>query len=108
MRHDCLSPGSPGDGKTQAGIHDRPVVVTNFYPIQWLATELVGEHAEVVSLTPAGTEPHDAALYANRQRALGRADVVLYLGADFQPDIQRAVAQLDPSVITKDLLTAPD
>jgi zinc transport system substrate-binding protein len=103
----ACSSSSTGDGKTRAGGHDRPVIVTSFYPIQWLATELVGDHAEVVSLTPAGTEPHDVALDADGQKALGRADVVLYLGADFQPDIQRAITQLRPGVIAKDLLTAP-
>ncbi len=89
---------------TNAG---RPVIVTNFYPIQWLASQLVGDDAEVISLTPAGTEPHDLALDANGQKDLNQADVVLYLGADFQPDIQRAVAQLGSSVTTEDLLTAP-
>ena len=86
---------------------ERPVVVTNFYPIQWLASELVGDDAEVVSLTPEGTEPHDLALDANGQMELGQASVVLYLGADFQPDVQRAVGELGPSVTTEDLLTAP-
>lgn len=85
----------------------KPVIVTNFYPVQWLAMALTGGDAEVVSLTPEGTEPHDLAVDANGQKALGRADVVLYLGADFQPDVQRAVAQLGPDVTTLDLLTAP-
>lgn len=103
----ACSSGSAGDGKPQAGSHDRPLIVTSFYPIQWLATELVGDHAEVVSLTPLGTEPHDVALDANGHKALRRADVVLYLGDDFQPDIQRAVAQLGRGVIAQDLLAAP-
>jgi len=86
---------------------ERPVVVTNFYPVQWLASQLVGDDADVVSLTPEGTEPHDLAVDANGQQELARADVVLYLGADFQPDVQRAVGELDPSVTTEDLLTSP-
>jgi len=85
----------------------RPVIVTNFYPIQWLASQLVGDDAEVISLTPEGTEPHDLAVDANGQKELSQANVVLYLGADFQPDVQRAVGQLGPSVTTDDLLTAP-
>ncbi|BDX33470.1 zinc ABC transporter substrate-binding protein [Mycobacterium antarcticum] len=93
--------------KGQTPSAGRPVVVTNFYPIQWLASALVGDDAEVVSLTPEGTEPHDLALDANGQKELGQANVVLYLGADFQPDVQRAIGELDPSVTTEDLLTAP-
>ncbi|MGV0807419.1 metal ABC transporter substrate-binding protein [Mycolicibacterium setense] len=102
----CSSDGSTGRDSA-APQQDKPVIVTNFYPIQWLATELTGDEAEVVSLTPEGTEPHDLAVDANGQKALGSADVVLYLGADFQPDVQRAVAGLGPDVTTMDLLTAP-
>lgn len=86
---------------------DRQVIVTNFYPVQWLASELVGDQADVLSLTPEGTEPHDLAVDANAQKDLGRADVVLYLGADFQPDVQRAVGELGEEVTTVDLLEAP-
>lgn len=84
-----------------------PVIVTNFYPVQWLASQLVGDRAEVISLTPPGTEPHDLALTADALKALGRADVVLYLGDDFQPDVERAVGDLDGSTAAVDLLGAP-
>ena len=103
----ACSSGTTDVGDRREPATDRPVVVTNFYPIQWLATELVGDHAEVVSLTPEGTEPHDLALDADAQKDLGSADVVLYLGADFQPDVQRAIGQLGQTVTTEDLLTAP-
>ncbi|BDY32250.1 metal ABC transporter solute-binding protein, Zn/Mn family [Mycolicibacterium mageritense] len=103
----ACSPNRPTAVPSSASQPDRPVIVTNFYPVWWLATQLVGAAAEVVSLTPEGTEPHDLAVDANGQKALGAADVVLYLGADFQPDVQRAVTQLRSQVIAVDLLTAP-
>lgn len=103
----ACSPGPGSGGAHSAPQQVKPVIVTNFYPVQWLATALTGGDAEVISLTPEGTEPHDLAIDANGQKALGSADVVLYLGADFQPDVQRAVAQLGPDVATLDLLTAP-
>lgn len=102
----ACSSNAPTSDESQG--QDRPVIVTNFYPVQWLATELVGDSAQVVSLTPEGTEPHDLAVDADGQKALADADVVLYLGADFQPDVQRAVAELGPDVTTMDLLGAPD
>jgi zinc transport system substrate-binding protein len=102
----ACSSGTNGD-RSQAPNAGRPVVVTNFYPVQWLASQLVGDDAKVISLTPEGTEPHDLALDAKGQTELGQANVVLYLGADFQPDVQRAVGELGPSVTTEDLLTAP-
>ena len=106
----CLVSGcsTPTDASgTRTPGTDRPVIVTNFYPVQWLASQLVGDRATVLSLTPEGTEPHDLALDAAGQKDLSKADVVLYLGADFQPDVQRAISQLDSTVATEDLLTAP-
>lgn len=103
----CSSSSEPVSTGTSPAAEDRPVIVANFYPIQWLAAELVGDQADVISLTPEGTEPHDLALDADAQKELARADVVLYLGSDFQPDVQRAVGELDPAVTTADLLAAP-
>jgi zinc transport system substrate-binding protein len=61
----------------------------------------------VISLTPEGTEPHDLALDAKDRKEIDKADVVLYLGGDFQPDVQRAVEQLGAGAVAEDLLTAP-
>ncbi len=106
----CASVGCGSDSdEPQASqpAQKKPLIVTNFYPVQWLADELVGDQAEVVSLTPPGTEPHDLSLTADDMKAIRRADVVLYLGDDFQPNVQRVVADLDGSTETLDLLTAP-
>lgn len=34
-------------------------VVTSFYPLYYLATQIGGDKAEVYNITPAGAEPHD-------------------------------------------------
>jgi zinc transport system substrate-binding protein len=95
------------EGERSAAGAEQPLIVTNFYPVQWLAQQLVGDQVSVISLTPEGAEPHDLALDAKDRKELDRADVVLYLGADFQPDVQRAVDQLGAGAVTEDLLTAP-
>ena len=95
------------EGQQPAAGAEQPLIVTNFYPVQWLAQELVGDLASVISLTPEGTEPHDLALDAKDRKEIDKADVVLYLGADFQPDVQRAVDQLGAAAVAEDLLTAP-
>lgn len=46
------------------------VLYTSFYPIYDFTTRIVGEHFEVVNLTPAGTEPHDFELTAKQVAAL--------------------------------------
>ena len=34
-------------------------VMTSFYPVYFLAQQIAGDKAEVINITPAGTEPHD-------------------------------------------------
>ncbi|MCH9666624.1 MAG: zinc ABC transporter substrate-binding protein [Actinomycetia bacterium] len=106
----CAAVGCGSDSEEPQAIQPaqkKPLIVTAFYPVQWLADELVGDQAEVVSLTPPGTEPHDLSLTADDLKAMRRADVVLYLGDDFQPNVQRVVDDLDGSTETLDLLTVP-
>jgi zinc transport system substrate-binding protein len=90
-------------GQTPAANTAVPVVA-NFYPVQWLAEEIGGPAVTVTSLTPAGTEPHDLALDADALKSLDSADAVLYLGAGFQPDVEKAVANLDDPSVATDLL----
>lgn len=66
-------------------------VVTSFYPIEHLASRVVGEHAEVSALTSAGVDPHDVELTPRQVAALGSADLVLY-SAGMQPVVDQAVA----------------
>jgi len=90
---------------TPAAVHDgRLQVVAAFYPVQWLAERVGGDAVTVTTLTPPGVEPHDLELTADAARAVEGADIVLHLGAGFQPDVERAVANLPADVIAVDLL----
>jgi zinc transport system substrate-binding protein len=102
----ACSPASGGEPAQRPTGH-RPTVVANFYPVAWLAERIGGRAVGVSTLTPAGTEPHDLTLTARQLGDLERADAVLYLGAGFQPDVERATAQLPGSVRRLDLLDAP-
>jgi zinc transport system substrate-binding protein len=101
------SPTLTGCGRAAAGGTDRLRVVANFYPVQFLAERVDGDAVHVTDLTPPGTEPHDLALDGKATAALADANVVFYLGAGFQPDVQKAVGELASSVRRADLLTAP-
>lgn len=70
-------------------------VVAGFYPLAYLATQVGGVGMEVTNLTPAGAEPHDLELTAGDVKDLQDARVVLYLGAGFQPALERAVEDFD-------------
>ncbi|WP_035849345.1 metal ABC transporter substrate-binding protein [Kitasatospora azatica] len=67
-------------------------VVASFYPMQYLAEQIGGEHVNVTDLTAAGTEPHDLELTAKQVAAVQNAGTVLYLKG-LQPTVDKAVAQ---------------
>jgi zinc transport system substrate-binding protein len=99
----CAGDPAPGaEGSDGAPVQ----VAASFYPVQWLAEQVGGPAVEVVSLTPEGVEPHDVALDAGSLEAVAAADAVLYLGAGFQPDVERAVADAGDGTVTADLLQA--
>ncbi|GAA3513294.1 hypothetical protein GCM10022220_60800 [Actinocatenispora rupis] len=82
-------------------------MVADFYPVQFLAQRVGGDRVSVADLTPPGTEPHELAVDAKGAGALADANVVFYLGAGFQPDVQKAVGELPRSVRRTDLLSVP-
>jgi zinc transport system substrate-binding protein len=65
-------------------------VVASFYPMQFLAEEIGGEHVSVSSLVGPGVEPHDLELSPKQTAELGEADLVVYLKG-FQPAVDKAI-----------------
>ncbi|OFI36499.1 hypothetical protein BIU82_13455 [Arthrobacter sp. SW1] len=94
------SPGSGQDGQTLK-------VAANFYPVQFLAERIGGEDADVTGLTPVGIEPHDLALGGQALQELRESKVLLYLGSDFQPDVERVAKDLPAGTAAVDLLSSP-
>jgi zinc transport system substrate-binding protein len=104
----CLSLLASACGEASEATTDaKPSVVTAFYPLQWIAQQVGGDQVSITSLTPEGSEPHDLTLNAKALERLRDADVVLYLGDDFQPEVQKAVEQLPASVQKIDVLKLP-
>ncbi|CAL9577912.1 High-affinity zinc uptake system binding-protein ZnuA [Streptomyces sp. enrichment culture] len=83
---DSAEAGGGGDGKLD--------VVASFYPMQYLAEQIGGDHVNVTTLTEPGQEPHDLELSTKQTAELGEADVVLYLKS-LQPAVDEAVTQSD-------------
>ena len=84
--------GSGHDPAGAAGVTGDVRVVASFYPLQWTAEQVVGEEADVVSLTKPGAEPHDLELAPQDVATLADADLVVYLKG-FQPAVDDAVQQ---------------
>ncbi|WP_385898203.1 metal ABC transporter substrate-binding protein [Tessaracoccus sp. O5.2] len=87
----CGSPAAEEDGAA-------PRVVAAFYPLEWAAGQVLGEHGSLSGLTTPGTEAHDLELTAQQIASLSDADLVLHL-AGFQPAVDDAIAQSGPASV---------
>ena len=67
-------------------------VAAAFYPLQYVADRVAGDHAKVENLTSPGNEPHDLELSPKETADVARADLVLYQRG-FQPSVDDAVDQ---------------
>ncbi|NLU69178.1 metal ABC transporter substrate-binding protein [Streptomyces sp. HNM0574] len=76
--------GGGDDGKVK--------VVASFYPMEFLAEEIGGEHVDVQGLTKPGVEPHDLELSPQQTGELSEADLAVYLKG-LQPAVDQAVKQ---------------
>ncbi|HZF89733.1 metal ABC transporter solute-binding protein, Zn/Mn family [Streptomyces sp.] len=77
-----------------AGNTDKFDVVASFYPMQFLAEQIGGDHVDVTTLTEPGQEPHDLELSTKQTAELQESDAVLYLKG-LQPAVDEAVGQAD-------------
>jgi zinc transport system substrate-binding protein len=69
-----------------------PRVVASFYPLEYVAGRVAGEHAEVVGLTAPGQEPHDLELTFAQTADVAEADL-LVVSRGLQPAVDEAVEQ---------------
>ena len=68
-------------------------VVTSFYPLQYVAQRIAGDHADVTNLTQPGQEPHDLELTVRQTAELADADVVRLRDGASRPPSTSAVDQ---------------
>lgn len=101
----ALMVGGCGDSGSKDSSAGKPLkVAANFYPVEEAAKQIGGSNVTVTDLTSVGAEPHDLELTPEKAAALSDASLVLYLSHDFQPSVEKAVAQLPQSTKAVDLL----
>ncbi|MCM2578927.1 metal ABC transporter substrate-binding protein [Streptomyces meridianus] len=83
----CSSTGT-ADGRKDGTLN----VVASFYPMEYLAERIGGDHVTVTGLTKPGVEPHDLEINPRQTAALAEADAVVYL-KNLQPAVDEAVIQ---------------
>lgn len=71
----------------------RLLVVASAFPLAEAAERVGGDLVRVRNLTPPGMEPHDLELTPDDLARIVEADLVVYVGAGFQPAVEDAVAQ---------------
>jgi zinc transport system substrate-binding protein len=102
--------GCRPDGGGDSGVD----VVAGFYPLAWVAERIGGDRVTVADLTPAGTEPHDLELTTRQVDDVLDAEVVVVLGAGFQPAVEEAAERRDGATtevldeLSEDLLAEGD
>ncbi|WP_188887529.1 metal ABC transporter substrate-binding protein [Paenibacillus radicis (ex Gao et al. 2016)] len=73
--------GSGSGGKIVEG---KTNVVTTFYPLYYLASEIGGDKVNAVNLVPAGVEPHDWSPKSQDLDLASKAQLFLYNGAGLE------------------------
>jgi zinc transport system substrate-binding protein len=66
-------------------------VAAGFYPLQYVAERVAGDHAQVEVLTQPGSEPHDTTLSVRETALVAEADVLVVAGG-VQPAVDDAVS----------------
>ena len=77
-----------------------------FYPLEEAARGVGGDLVNVVELTPPGQGPHDLELQPAQIGIFDSADVAIYLGRGFQPQVEAALEGSPDSLMPLDLLDA--
>jgi zinc transport system substrate-binding protein len=99
----CASTGSAGTPTRASG---QLRIVAAFYPLQFLAQRVAGDHATVSDLTQPGAEPHDVELTPRQVASLTTASLVIY-EKGFQPAVDEAVAQSENPEVIDTTTTVP-
>jgi zinc transport system substrate-binding protein len=95
-----LAACSSDSGDKEADGKGKVDVVASFYPLQFLAEQIGGEHVETESLAKPGTEPHDLELSPQQTGRLGDADLIVYLKG-LQPAVDEGVQQAEPKHVAE-------
>ena len=64
-------------------------ITTSFYALQQISSQVAGEKAEVISITPAGMEAHDFVPTAQDRVLIEESDLFVFQGSDFDPWAQK-------------------
>jgi zinc transport system substrate-binding protein len=86
----------PGcEGNSKMPIDQGMKIYVSFYPMYFLASEIAGDKAEVITMVPPGAEPHDWEPSPKLAIELNKADMLIYNGAGMEPWIDNILEIID-------------
>lgn len=90
-----------GCGSNTANIGEKNgmTIYTSFYPMYFLASEIAGDKAKIITLVPAGVEPHDWEPKPRTVAELQKADMFIYNGAGMETWLEGIMETLEKSDI---------
>ncbi|WP_419873837.1 metal ABC transporter solute-binding protein, Zn/Mn family [Candidatus Pristimantibacillus sp. PTI5] len=96
---------STGGTAAGNGDNEQVSVVTSFYPLYFLASEIGGDHVKAVNLVASGIEPHDWTPKSRDLDTASKAELFLYHGAGLEGWVDGFLKGLskDSSVVTKEM-----
>lgn len=70
-------------------------IYASFYPMQFLASQIAGDKAQVISLVPAGVEPHDWEPKPKTLADIQKADMLIYNGAGMESWLNKLLSSIE-------------
>ncbi len=70
-------------------------VAVSFFPLEYFASHVAGDHAEVVSVVPSGLDPHDFDPTPKKLAAVYSSQLFVYSGAGLEPWADRIRPELE-------------
>lgn len=95
----AAKPGPAENLPAAAGVDGKLAVYTTIYPLQYVASRIGGQWADVKNIVPAGVEPHDFELSAQEMVAIAEADLFVYNGAGLEGWAEKAAEGFDPNKV---------
>lgn len=88
------TPGATTNQQADKKGSERITVAASFYPLAEFARNVAGDHAEVTTITPAGTDPHEYEPSPRDIATVQEADLFIFNGEGQDPWAERLTREL--------------
>lgn len=85
--------------KSSPKSHGKIYITASFYPLAFMAGQIGGEYVDVVTVTPAGEEPHDYEPTARQIATIQESDILILNGGGFEAWGERIQTSLNNSSV---------